>query len=832
MPNTETPSNPQSPNPAPVAPQPGTLGGAQLGANPQPAVPAAHEEPRATAAEGSSAHPEGGARAPGGETPGPLADTPEPPTGEAGTSPAEGSASPGSPQAAATDASGQPARKRRRRRRKKGPRTEAGAAGESVPAEGEAEGEGEGEGEEGHEEAKADGAPEGAAKPEGEPRRQDKKRPKKDRPREPRERPAFNVGDVVFGKIIEITDEVLFVDLAGKGKAVFDLRELTLPDDPQDEASAVAEEEDDEVSDVAGEMPTGESVPGTPGDTPEAAGEAREAHANGAPDAAGDSAPLDAAGDASGAAADSTGDPPPTLESGHESTATPAEFADSSEVSTRPRLIPTGEPNRRIVKPRHELEAEAKPPEPAPAPAADAAAEGGATEAGATGEAPGGSAPAHETPQPADAAPTHKGPTPPMYAPPVVLELGAHFVGLVHNDGSRGGLVVLTHHPHRASKAKLAANAAFKDKSTIFALVTGVVKGGVEIDFDGLRAFTPGSHMDLRLGTDLHRHIGKRLEFYVTQYGKRGRDVVLSRKPMLEAEAKAHREEALAKLTPGSIVEGTVRSVVSFGAFIDVGGVEGLVPLPEMSHNRSDSPSDVFKAGQTVEVKVTRIDEKGKIWLSRRAAIPDPWAEVAKKYAVGTRHTGKVVRLQPFGAFVELEPAVDGLIHTVDLSIKRIEDPSEVVKVGDALEVVVASLDPGAHKIGLHPAPAGTTADEPHQRVQLHKPVKCAVVAVEAGGLVVRILGATGRHARGFITSAATGTPRGTELRKPFPVGTQLDAKVVEIDPKRGEVKLSIKALREDSERNAYQQYRAQVKQEAKFGTFADLLAKKTSAPK
>jgi small subunit ribosomal protein S1 len=501
----------------------------------------------------------------------------------------------------------------------------------------------------------------------------------------------------------------------------------------------------------------------------------------------------------------------------------------TADVAARPRLIPTADPHRKIVKPRHELEAEAKPPEPQAQETAEGskAAEGNAAEATqGTQEEGSADGAAAGAPTPAEAAPK---PAQPMYAPPVVLEIGAHFVGLVHNDGSRGGLIVLTHHPHRASKAKLVANQAFKDQTTVSALVTGVVKGGIEADFDGLRAFAPGSHMDLRLGTDLHRFIGKRLDFYVTQYGKRGRDVVLSRKAMLEAEAKAVREVALSKLTPGSTVEGTVRSVVSFGAFIDVGGVEGLVPLPEMSHNRSDTPSDVFKAGETVTVKVTRIDDKGKIWLSRRAAIPDPWVEVAKKYGTGTKHVGKVVRLQPFGAFIELEPGIDGLIHTADLSIKRIEDPGEVVKVGDSIDVVVASVDPGAHKIGLHPAPSGAAEGETPQRVQLHKPVKCAVVAVEAGGLVVRILGATGRHARGFITAAATGTPRGTELRKPFPVGTQLDAKVIEIDPKRGEVKLSIKALREDTERNAYQQYRAQVKQEAKFGTFADLLAKKIS---
>jgi small subunit ribosomal protein S1 len=245
-----------------------------------------------------------------------------------------------------------------------------------------------------------------------------------------------------------------------------------------------------------------------------------------------------------------------------------------------------------------------------------------------------------------------------------------------------------------------------------------------------------------------------------------------------------------------------------------------------MSHNRSDGPSDVFKAGEPTRVRVIKIDDKGKVWLSRKATIPDPWQEVARKYAQRTRHTGKVVRLQPFGAFVELEPGIDGLIHTSDLSIKRIETPEEVVKVGDSIEVVVSHVDPSNHKIALHPAPQGAAAEEAPQRVVLHKPVKAKIVNIESGGLVVRILGVTGRNARGYIPAGGTGTPRGTELRKAFNIGQDVEAKVLELDPRRGEVKLSIKALSEEQERSAYQQYRQQLKAEAKF-TFADLLAKK-----
>jgi small subunit ribosomal protein S1 len=248
--------------------------------------------------------------------------------------------------------------------------------------------------------------------------------------------------------------------------------------------------------------------------------------------------------------------------------------------------------------------------------------------------------------------------------------------------------------------------------------------------------------------------------------------------------------------------------------------------MTEASHDRSARLSDLFRPGAEIDVKVIRIDDKGKLWLSHKATTADPWDTVKEKYAVGTKHKGKVARLQPFGAFIELEPGIDGLCHTADISFKQVEHPSEVVKVGDEIDVVVASCDPGAHKIGLHPAPPPGEEDEPRQRVQVHKSAKIAVVQAVEGGLSVRILGVTGRAARGFIPAGHTGTARGTDLRKEFPAGTKLEAKVLEIDPRRGEAKLSIRALKEDAEKQAYQSYRAGVAREAKFGTFADLMKK------
>ncbi len=675
--------------------------------------------------------------------------------------------------------------KRKRRRRRKKPHGEGAGATQAggPPGEGESA---EGEGDDGDEvgEANAEVGAEGvrADGTQGPRREGDKRGPrdpnakKKDRPRRdrgadhhagpPRERTPFNLGDVVFGKIVAITDDALFIDLSGKANAIFDRREMDMPEEPANTPATPEEDDDAPGAAVVPKALLGKSRP----------------HSNGRPDESPDSA----------------SDAPTATEM-------PEDFA-AFHAATAPHAE---------AAPQEAAPQEAAPHEAAPEEAQPAAAVGEATAEAPDAESAGSGAPA--------------APDPPAYLPPVVLEVGANFVGVVHNDGARGGLVVLTRHPRRAPKAKPMVLQAFKDKDNnamVTGLVTGVIKGGVEVDIEGLRAFAPGSHMDIRLGADLHHHVGARLQFTVTQYGKKGRDVVLSRRRFIEVESKAARIQALAKLDIGGEIEGIVRSIVPFGAFVDVGGIEGLIPLAEMSHNRSDTPHDIFTVGEPTKVKIVKVDEKGKVWLSRRATIADPWTVAVQKYAVHTKHKAKVVRIQPFGAFMELEPGIDGLIHASDLSIKRIEHPSEVVKVGDELDVVVSHVDVGAHKIALHPAPTGEAEGETPQKVVMHKSVKVKVVNIEQNGLVVRVMGATGRNARGYIPAGGTGTQRGTELRKVFKEGQEIEAKVIDIDPKRGEVKLSIRALNEDSERSAYKSYQAQVKKEAKF-TFGDLLAKK-----
>ena len=413
----------------------------------------------------------------------------------------------------------------------------------------------------------------------------------------------------------------------------------------------------------------------------------------------------------------------------------------------------------------------------------------------------------------------------------LVPGVGDRFVAHVHNDGARGGLVVLTRQPLREEQTKLTVEAAFEQGNPVFGLVTGVIKGGVEVDIGGLRAFAPASGMDLHpANASFASLLGARMDFKILQFDRNGRDIVVTRRPMLEAEAHERRKQALGLLTEGQVLEGVVRTVVEWGIFVampSVENLEGLVHVSEASHDPRANLTEMFKPGDKMPVKIVKIDEKGKIWLSRKALVQDPWAEVRERFAIGTRHTGTIKNVVEFGAFVELTEGIEGLMHAADLSFDRAFNPKETLEPGASFEVVIAHLDWRNRKMTLHPAPVGERANETPQRVAKGATLKVEVSKIESAGLVVRLLGVTGRAARGFIPAGQTGTPRGTELRKAFKLGTVIEAKVVDFDPRRGEAKLSIRGLADDEERKAAREYRQQLHAQGGFGTLGDLFRQK-----
>ena len=250
--------------------------------------------------------------------------------------------------------------------------------------------------------------------------------------------------------------------------------------------------------------------------------------------------------------------------------------------------------------------------------------------------------------------------------------------------------------------------------------VTAVVKGGVEVTVAGVRAFCPISQLDDHFVADAAAYVGQRLTFRITRLEEgrgRGVNLVLSRRALLEEEKRARAAEARARLAPGQVVRGTVTSLASYGAFVDLGGIEGLLHVSQLGHSRVEHPQDVLAVGQEVEVQVLEIktDAKGeeRISLSRRSLLRDPWQDEASRLPPGSRRRGRVVRLESFGAFVELAPGVDGLLHVSELGGgKAIRHPREAVRVGDTLEVTVKAIEPERRRISLALA-AGEADAEP-----------------------------------------------------------------------------------------------------------------------
>lgn len=246
-------------------------------------------------------------------------------------------------------------------------------------------------------------------------------------------------------------------------------------------------------------------------------------------------------------------------------------------------------------------------------------------------------------------------------------------------------------------------------------MVEKEIKGGYEIKLGGTaRAFCPFSQIALRRIDNPESLIGTRLAFQITSYDEKGRNIVVSRRSLLEEEQRALKEEAQAGLSEGMTVAGTVTSLQDFGAFVDIGGIDGLIPISEIGWSRVKDVRDVLSVGQQLQLVIKTIDrEKERISLSLKDTLADPWEQVVEKYPEGSFHTGRVSRLAPFGAFVTLASGVDGLIHISKLGAgKRINHPREVLKEEDTVEVKVESVDRANRRLSLALAGAARAAEE------------------------------------------------------------------------------------------------------------------------
>ena len=279
------------------------------------------------------------------------------------------------------------------------------------------------------------------------------------------------------------------------------------------------------------------------------------------------------------------------------------------------------------------------------------------------------------------------------------------------NDGD--GNVMLSRKRIEAQKGIEEIEAAYNEKAVVTGTVTSVVKGGLIAVVNGVNVFIPSSQVSNRFIEDLSVFNGQELEFNIIEVDRVKRRFIGGRKALVEQEIAAKRAALFETIQAGSRVNGTVSRLTDFGAFVDLGGVDGLIHISEMSWGRISNPKEVLKEGQEVEVFVLDVDkEKGKISLSLKDADKNPWKLAAEKYAVGSIVEGKVVRMVPFGAFVELEPGVDGLVHISQIANKHVVKPEDELKVGEVINVKVLEVNPEQKKISLSKRQADAPVEE------------------------------------------------------------------------------------------------------------------------
>ncbi len=335
---------------------------------------------------------------------------------------------------------------------------------------------------------------------------------------------------------------------------------------------------------------------------------------------------------------------------------------------------------------------------------------------------------------------------------------------------------------------------AFEQKSTIVGTVTAVVKGGLSVDV-GVRAFMPASRSGTREAAEMEKLVGQEIRCRITKLDTTEEDVVVDRRAVLEEEARAGKESRYSELKEGDIVHGTVRSLMDYGAFVDIGGIDGLLHVSDISLSRIKNPADVLSVGQEIEARVLRIDrDKQRISLGLKQLQAEPWDSAADKYKTGERVRGTVSRLMDFGAFVELEPGVEGLVHISEMSwVKRVQKPSEIVRPGDTVEAVILSINPTERRIslGLKQALGDPWADI-GKRFAAGSVIDGPVTSITKFGAFVQ----AAEGVEGMIhVSEISAEKRINHPQDVLKVGQVVRAQVLSVDSERRLMRLSMKQL-------------------------------------
>ncbi len=390
---------------------------------------------------------------------------------------------------------------------------------------------------------------------------------------------------------------------------------------------------------------------------------------------------------------------------------------------------------------------------------------------------------------------------------------------------STSGGLTLSRKLARGAAGQRQVQEAFRAGLPVEGKVERAVKGGFEVRIGGQRAFCPVSQIDLVRGSEPQTHEGRVYTFRILEFKEGGRDLVVSRRVLLEEEQRERAEEIRQGILPGAVLSGQVASVRDYGAFVDLGaGIQGLLHVSEMGWGRVADPAAVVKPGDAITVKVLRVEEKtGKISLGLKQLQADPWARVPGTYAAGQVHRGRVTRQADFGAFVELEPGIEALAHASTFPpTGKAGAWKEAVPPGTEAAFEILTVDPDKKRIGVALVPEGS--------------VRAAADTIAAGA---RLTGKVERHERygvfvylapgrtGLIPMVETGLTREADLAKTFPLGADVEVEVLEVEPDGRRIRLSRKAVLEAGEKDDLREYaqRSEPKQEgAGFGSLADKL--------
>jgi small subunit ribosomal protein S1 len=335
---------------------------------------------------------------------------------------------------------------------------------------------------------------------------------------------------------------------------------------------------------------------------------------------------------------------------------------------------------------------------------------------------------------------------------------------------------------------------AFNDKTTIVGTVTGVVKGGLSVDV-GVRAFMPASRSGTREAAEMEKLVGQEIRCRITKLDVTEEDVVVDRRIISEEEDTATKQRRFSELKEGDRVRGTVRSLADYGAFVDIGGVDGLLHVGEISWQRTNHPSDMLTVGDQIEARILKIDpDKRRISLSMKQLQAHPWDVVPEKYQVGERVRGTVTRVMDFGAFVELEPGIEGLIHISEMSwAKRVRTAGDVVKPGETVEAVILGVNTGERRISLGLKQAlGDPWAEVAKRIALGSVVEGPITNITKFGAFVQ----TAEGVEGMIhISEINAEKRINHPQEVLKVGQVVKAQVLAVDIEKRNMRLSIKQL-------------------------------------